>query len=493
MRSSRALLPVVVLSMMTACGGGGGGASYPTTPPINKPVTLVSLAVTPLSASVSVGTSEQFTAVGVLSDTSQQSLTGVAWTSSNASVATIDVATGKALSLATGTTLVTAVSGSFSASTVLKVTSGGVLPPANNVLPVTVNGSLCTPATSSNYPNKACVSVTVCSHGTSTCQTIPDILLDTGSYGLRVFGSVLNVPLNQVAAPDGKLLAECVLYGDGSSDWGPVQLADVVLGGETAANVPIQVIDQLFATPPSACDGPLADKSPTQTPGAGFNGILGVGLFVHDCGPTCANSVGNGMYYSCSGSTSGLSSCSTSTAPLTSQVQNPVSLLPVDNNGVILSLPSVDAAGVASASGSLVLGIGTQSNNQPWAVATYGADGNADFITVFNGTTYTNAFIDSGSNGFYFPSAIQNCAGWYCPSSLQNLIATTRGASGTPSADVSFTIANVSASANSVFNDLGAYSAGVFDWGLPFFFGRDVYFGIGGTSSPVGTGPYWAY
>ena len=487
MRSSRTLLLAVVLSMAAACGGGGGGGA------VIVPANIVSISVTPANASISLGTGQQFTAVGVLSNASKRSLTTVAWTSSNVSVATIDGSTGKALSLATGTTLVTAVSGSYSASTVLKVTSGGALPPANNVLPVTVNGSLCSPQTSSNYPNKACVSVTVCSHGTSTCQTINDILLDTGSYGLRVFSSpVLTVPLTQVTAPDGNLLTECVRYGDGSSDWGPVQLADIVLGGETAVNVPIQVIDQSFGTPSAGCNGPLADISPTQTPGAGFNGILGVGLFAQDCGSVCANSTGNGMYYSCSGSNSG-SSCLASKATLTSQVQNPVSFLPVDNNGVVLSLPSVDPAGVASANGSLVLGIGTQSNNQPWAVTMYGADSNADFITVFNGTTYTNAFIDSGSNGFYFPSAIKTCAGWYCPSSVQNLIATTRGASGAPSSDVSFTIANVTTSANSVFNDLGAYSPGVFDWGMPFFFGRDVYFGIDGTGSPVGTGPYWAY
>jgi hypothetical protein len=44
-----------------------------------------------------------------------------------------------------------------------------------------------------------------------------------------------------------------------------------------------------------------------------------------------------------------------------------------------------------------------------------------------------------------------------------------------------------------VFNDLGGNAAGMFDWGLPFFLGRDVYVGIEGKSSGVGTGPYWAY
>jgi len=50
-----------------------------------------------------------------------------------------------------------------------------------NVLPLTVNGSLC--ATNS-YPNKPCVSVTICTPGftdSAHCNTVTDILVDTGS------------------------------------------------------------------------------------------------------------------------------------------------------------------------------------------------------------------------------------------------------------------------------------------------------------------------
>ena len=105
----------------------------------------------------------------------------------------------------------------------------------------------------------------------------------------------------------------------------------VILGNEPAVEVPIQVIDSTFGTLPTACKN--ADQSPAD---AGFNGILGVGPFAQDCGSTCSNSAGNGMYYACNGST-----CSGTSVPLSNQVQNPVALLPQDNNGVIVQLPSV--------------------------------------------------------------------------------------------------------------------------------------------------------
>ena len=50
--------------------------------------------------------------------------------------------------------------------------------------------------------------------------------------------------------------------------------------------------------------------------------------------------------------------------PLASQVQNPVTLFPTDNNGTIIELPSVAASGATSVTGSLIFGIDTQSNNQ---------------------------------------------------------------------------------------------------------------------------------
>jgi hypothetical protein len=458
---------------------------------------LVSIAVTPATWSIPTNTTEQYTATGTYSDnTTTDITTSVTWTSTIPDVATISNAIGSqglVTSVATGTTMIAARSGNAPGAALLTV--GTPTAAANNVIPITVNGSLCSAANSKGYLNKPCVSVTVCtpgSSGTLDCQVINDILLDTGSFGLRIFKSVLNTPLEssltQVTAGSGSL-ATCAQFGDGSSEWGPVKLADVVLGNETASNVPIQVLDTTFGSPPAGCQN--ADKTPLK---AGFNGILGVGLFPQDCGSLCEILSNNGMYYSCSGS-----SCAGTKVSLAEQVSNPVVLLSVDNNGVIVELPSVPSSGAPSVNGILVLGIDTQPNNASSGVTRYGTDQFGDIVTTLNGASYSS-FLDSGSNGLFFtaPSRglLPNCTsnpGWFCPQSITTLSATNADASLLVSSDVFFQIGNAdnlaSSPTNNVFPDIGASVPGFFDWGLPFYFGRSVYVGIKTTTSD----PYFAY
>lgn len=358
------------------------------------------------------------------------------------------------------------------------------------MLAITVNGSLCS---NNSYINKPCVSVTICTPATSTCQTIDDILLDTGDSGLRIFKQVLSVSLTQVTS-GGNAVAECIQYADGSSVWGPVKVAGVVLGNEPAVQVPIHVIDSTFGKAPAGC------SNSSQTPvDAGYNGSLGVSFFAQDCGATCSAGAGNRVYYACSGAT-----CNGAAVALSNQVQNPVALLLADNNGVIVQLPSIPSSGSPSVNGYLVLGIGTRSNNTPTAVTAYAADASGNFITSFNRSNYPG-FIDTGSNGLFFPSpsaiTLPHCAApdsaWYCPASTQNLSATNKGASGAPSGAVSFQIANfdtlLASPVNNVFADIGGNNTGDFDWGLPFHLGRNVYIGIEGKGSSLGTGLYWAY
>ena len=78
-----------------------------------------------------------------------------------------------------------------------------VVPPptGSNVQAIAVNAG---PA--GNYANGAFTSVTVGTPGTTTCQTVDGILVDTGSSGLRILSSALTgVTLPQQTAADSNL------------------------------------------------------------------------------------------------------------------------------------------------------------------------------------------------------------------------------------------------------------------------------------------------
>ncbi|MBK7249343.1 MAG: Ig-like domain-containing protein [Gammaproteobacteria bacterium] len=105
-----ALLTSLGLMTLTACGGGGGGS-----PP---PPSLTTISVTPAAPSVALGGTQQFTATGRYSDGSTQNLTTTAtWSSSDRSVATI-ASGGLATSVGTGTTTISAASGSVTGNTI---------------------------------------------------------------------------------------------------------------------------------------------------------------------------------------------------------------------------------------------------------------------------------------------------------------------------------------------------------------------------------------
>src|SRR6185437_8816851 len=151
----------------------------------------------------------------------------------------------------------------------------------NNTLPVQVNLGV-----NNDYANGLFTSVTVCVPGTTNCQTINDVLVDTGSYGLRLLASQVSLQLPASQDGSGNPLGECVQFAS-SFNWGPVVTADVQLAGEKAQSVPMQLLGQAsFAAPPTACaSGGVPENDSQQTLEA--NGVLGIGVFRYDCGPSC--------------------------------------------------------------------------------------------------------------------------------------------------------------------------------------------------------------
>jgi len=361
--------------------------------------------------------------------------------------------------------------------------------------------------------------VKLCQPGTSTCATINDVLVDTGSYGLRIFASALHASgLTLAVQPDpniaGNTLAECTPFADGYT-WGPLVTADLSIGGERAAGLSVNILDDnasYAATVPSGCVSMTGGTSLNTVTALASNGVLGVGPFDQDCGTYCANcnsymggcASSTDVYYSCN---TGSNTCTATQVALTAQVRNPVALFAVDNNGVIMELPAIPTAGQIGATGSLVFGIGTQSNNALGSATVLTADGVGTITTMYKGQSYSGSFFDSGSNGLYFPdNSIPLCTGganasdFYCPTSTLALMATNEGLNAAVSV-VPFDIVNLDTRDQNDYADdaIGgpanstASMNNFFDWGLPFFYGKNVYTAIDGKTAGSATGPYFAY
>ncbi len=377
--------------------------------------------------------------------------------------------------------------------------------PTQNVQAITVDGGPPAVVTATGlYVNGPFVTITVCAPGSTTsCNTIDHVLVDTGSYGLRVLSSLsggeltVSLPATSVG---GNPLGECVQFADMSFLWGPVETADIKIAGEQASSVPVNVVgDTTFPTVPTSCKTGGQDEDTLNALVA--NGILGLGPFPQDCGPACTSGIPpSGLYYQCPSS-----GCVPSLVNLATQVQNPVSLFASDNNGVIVELPAPSGP-QASLAGSLVFGIGTQSNNALGSATVLTIDSFGNFSTTVSGISgaMSQSFIDSGSNALFFDdnnlASCQTNTFFYCPLTPASLTATNSGSNGASTA-ISFSVPNADGIFNSFPNDAvipglagpSNTNGSSFDWGLPFFYGRNVFTSIAGTTAPGGPTPYWAY
>jgi hypothetical protein len=368
---------------------------------------------------------------------------------------------------------------------------------ASNTAPITVNSGV------AGVPNIPTVSVTICVHGSSTnCTTVNNVQVDTASYGLRIVSSALGSLLNSLptTTASGGTLAECAAFADGYT-WGSVRSADVKIGsngGETASNIPIQVIGDLGSTNvPQSCASNGAEQSTASDLGA--NGILGIGVSPWDCGSNCENA-STSFYYSCPNG----SSCSATQVSTTNQVANPVPHFATDNNGVIVEMAPVSYSGAASATGTLVFGIGTESNNALNASQRFQTNTSGDIKSSFNGSSL-NAFLDTGSNALFFnDSSLSQCGGslgtFYCPSSSMTFSASLSGYDNS-TGSTSFGVVSASTllgsngnNGNYALNDLAGEFGNLpdLDLGLPFFYGRYIYVGQDMTATG-GQEPYVAF
>lgn len=112
-------LGLVSAVLAAGCGGGDQGRD----PVLGLPATsLVSVAVSPTTASVAIGATQQFTATAAYSDGSARDITLLsAWTSATPAAGTVDAARGMAIGVAAGTSVITAAFEGKSGSATLTV------------------------------------------------------------------------------------------------------------------------------------------------------------------------------------------------------------------------------------------------------------------------------------------------------------------------------------------------------------------------------------
>jgi len=280
----------------------------------------------------------------------------------------------------------------------------------------------------------------------------------------------------------------------------------VQVAGEVAASIPVEVIaPSNFPAAPAACTALATGGALNSVTAFKAKAILGIGVFLQDCGSACATAPQTTTisYFSCP-----LAGCAPLPATIAQQVSNPVAAFPGDNNGSEIQLPPLVAGGAQTAQGTLIFGIGTQANNGLANATIYGVNlggtNAGGFTSSFNSGAYPGT-ISSGANANYFlTTAITGfppCTtpGYYCPSSQQSVSVTNAGTNGS-SGTVILLVDNgdtlLIPPGNFAFSTLagpGGNRTSGFVFGLPFLYGRTVFTALSGAKTPGGSGPYFAY
>ncbi|MGK0353136.1 MAG: hypothetical protein ACJAYX_003827, partial [Planctomycetota bacterium] len=251
----------------------GSGVNASTTLTVTSAV-LVSLAVTPPTPSIALGTTQQFTATGTYSDSTMQDLTStVTWSSTAPAVATISNAGGSeglATSATQGTTTITAIdAGSgVNASTTLTVTSAVLVSLAvTPATPAIVLGGDQQFTATGTYSDSTTQDLTSTVTWTSSVMAVATISNAGGSEGLAS------------SASSGSTTVTSTDSGSGLFDTATLTvIADIAVRAANSNAEPSGVLSIVVATPSGTLAGDvmlatLATRPMTAvvTPPTGWN------------------------------------------------------------------------------------------------------------------------------------------------------------------------------------------------------------------------------
>jgi hypothetical protein len=319
---------------------------------------LVSLAITPVTPSLALGTMQQFTATGSFTDGSTQNLTStVTWSSDTPSTATINNA-GLASSVGIGTATITAASGSVTSSTLVTVTPAVLLSialnPATATVPLGVTEQFTATGT---FTDGTTQDVTQSGHWSSTVATVATISNSAGTAGLA---TTLGTGTTTIGISSGGVSASAPLIVD------PAVLASIAINPQ-APTIALGTSQQFTATG-TYTDGSTQDVTSIVTWGSSAATVAVISNSVGSYGLATSSGQGTATITATSGSI-------TSSTTITVGQANVISIA------------------VTPSSISMLLGAAEQFT----ATATY-SDGSTQDITQFATWTSSNPSVATVSS-----------------------------------------------------------------------------------------------
>lgn len=338
--------------------------------------------------------------------------------------------------------------------------------------------------------------VTVCNPNTAQCIAVPHVLVDTGSYGLRILDSALtglNLP-NVRSTSSNTPLYECA-YFINNFTFGAIVSGNITLGNlSTTTPTSFQLIDTTGNNGPCNTSGSFNSGSQQAL---GANGIIGIGNLTDDS--SGAN------YYTSQSPTSSWQLTATPSTNSSGLVVNPVlQFSSPNNNGTLMTMLPVSQS-ACSAYGTLSMGLGSNNLSGLTMIGTdqYGQI-NATVPTpgLYPGTTLTGSFVDSGSNEIFVDLTLkQSNFGnnsspnyLYQPSNPTPISFTLSNPNNSAqSFQSSFTVTDPTSAFNNNFNAIPGYAgpenAKALDLGFPYFYGHSIAYLIAGQTASSYTGP----
>ncbi len=344
-----------------------------------------------------------------------------------------------------------------------------------------------------NGTNVPYITVKICKPGvvpvnTEYCQVIDHVMIDTGSFGLKINQSALSgdftssLPtLNDI---HNNPVYTCAQYGSGYM-FGSDNYADIYISGEKSSNMPIQIInDGNQSNLPIQC---TSTGKFNNLANYGAKAILGINPSVYLSNDFFDNfTYTNGQYQLIMGSSDIIESINV----------NPIIGFKTDNNGMIFNLPPAASNQNVNLYGTITFGLNTQANNIINATKvisnTTGGQFYAQNISPTEGEI-TEAIIDTGTNGFMFNSDLRLCqrSNIYCPNTPTSWVTQAFGVNSLLSPiNITQQISN-SQGKNQIAPFMGMArpnSQGII-YGMPFLFGKTIFMSFESTQTALGTGP----